>query len=570
MVSFSEQTYSKRLLLLISWGHWFTFFNIVAAIALSSIYLFTESFPETLLGQTYLITNWISHIAFLIFMSFMLILFPMILIFPNTRFIRTAASIVYTAILLSLLLDVYVYSQLGYHLNASSTSQIGALISALIEDDTRLFWSIGLILCMVLLSFQFVASNYAWKHLRNLQKTKFSDKIVIGLVTAFCFSHIVHIWADTELNYDILRQDSFLPLTYPATAKTLLTKYNMFDKTDYIDRKTAPLSFTEPVPNYPTLTKQCSLKSPSRSVFVVLTDEILSDSQIEQIKQRSGQGAISLNDYVDNAELKNAWFNLLFGLPSIYREDMLSQGTDPILFQAATQLDLMKTITIIDQDGEFFREDNWYEELFSAITHLEDISSLTSESTLNEVDPGIHFIYFSDSTDFQFELFMDALLLSQRQKTDNEKDIIWVSTLGNKTGKDRFIRKPAFALLPQRKSQNVNDVVGPMDFPATVVEEWLNCDIASSSHSNGTNITKVKKDRIMANTAAEGIIVYSKDKAVLIDQNGNFQSYSQQLETPIVINADFPLMIDGVHFIRQFATMNKLDGKAVDNSANDN
>ena len=230
----------------------------------------------------------------------------------------------------------------------------------------------------------------------------------------------------------------------------------------------------------------------------------------------------------------------------------------------------MKTITIIDQDGEFFREDNWYEELFSAITHLEDISSLTSESTLNEVDPGIHFIYFSDSTDFQFELFMDALLLSQRQKTDNEKDIIWVSTLGNKTGKDRFIRKPAFALLPQRKSQNVNDVVGPMDFPATVVEEWLNCDIASSSHSNGTNITKVKKDRIMANTAAEGIIVYSKDKAVLIDQNGNFQSYSQQLETPIVINADFPLMIDGVHFIRQFATMNKLDGKAVDNSANDN
>ena len=182
----------------------------------------------------------------------------------------------------------------------------------------------------------------------------------------------------------------------------------------------------------------------------------------------------------------------------------------------------------------------------------------------------LYFIYFSDSTDFQFELFMDALLLSQRQKTDNEKDIIWVSTLGNKTGKDRFIRKPAFALLPQRKSQNVNDVVGPMDFPATVVEEWLNCDIASSSHSNGTNITKVKKDRIMANTAAEGIIVYSKDKAVLIDQNGNFQSYSQQLETPIVINADFPLMIDGVHFIRQFATMNKLDGKAVDNSANDN
>lgn len=565
MVSFSEQTYSKRLLLLISWGHWFTFFNIVAAIALSSIYLFTESFPETLLGQTYLITNWISHIAFLVFMSFMLILFPLILIFPNTKFIRTAASIVYTAILLSLLLDVYVYSQLGYHLNASSASQIGALISSLIEDNTRLFWSISLILCMVLLSFQFVASNYAWKHLRNLQKTKFSDKIIIGLVSAFCFSHIVHIWADTELNYDILRQDSFLPLTYPATAKTLLTKYNMFDKKDYIERKTAPLSFTDSLPSYPVLVEQCQANVVNQSIFVVLTDEILTEAQIDQVRQRSGHGSITLNEYVDNAELKNAWFNLLYGLPSIYREEILNQGTEPVLFQAARQLDLMRTITVIDKDGEFSREDNWYEELFSDITHLEDISSLTDESTLNEVDPGIHFVYFADSTDFQFELFMDALLLSQRQKAEKNKDIIWVSSLGNKTSKDRFIRKPAFAVLPSQANKAVNEVVGPMDFSATIIDEWLNCTIESKAHSNGSSITKIKNDRIMANTSAEGIIVYSKDKAVLIDQNGNFQSYSQQLETPIVINADFPLMIDGVHFIRQFATLNK----SVDKSANE-
>ncbi len=47
-------------------------------------------------------------------------------------------------------------------------------------------------------------------------------------------------------------------------------------------------------------------------------------------------------------------------------------------------------------------------------------------------------------------------------------------------------------------------------------------------------------------------MVFNKDKSVFIDQNGNFQSYSSQLQAPIVESADFPLMIDGVRFIKQF------------------
>ena len=52
MVSFDTKTYSKKLLHLISWSHWFTFFNIFAAIALSSYYLFSETAPTTLFRST--------------------------------------------------------------------------------------------------------------------------------------------------------------------------------------------------------------------------------------------------------------------------------------------------------------------------------------------------------------------------------------------------------------------------------------------------------------------------------------------------------------------------------------
>jgi hypothetical protein len=50
-----------------------------------------------------------------------------------------------------------------------------------------------------------------------------------------------------------------------------------------------------------------------------------------------------------------------------------------------------------------------------------------------------------------------------------------------------------------------------------------------------------------------GIVVFNKDKSMFVDQNGNFQSYSIQLAAPITATPDFPLMIDGVHFIKQFS-----------------
>ena len=144
MFSFDTQNYSKKLLQLISWSHWFTLFNIIAAIAISSFYLFSETAPETLLGQLYLVTTWISHIAFLTFMSFVLLIFPLIIIWPNTKVIRTSASFIFTFGLLLLILDGFIYSRLGYHLNASSSTQIIDLIKEITHDNVGCFTISGM------------------------------------------------------------------------------------------------------------------------------------------------------------------------------------------------------------------------------------------------------------------------------------------------------------------------------------------------------------------------------------------------------------------------------------------
>ena len=562
MVSFESKPYSKRLLQLISWSHWFTFFNIIAAILLSSIYVFSEAMPDTLLGQTYLVTTWLSHIAFLTFMSFVLILFPITLLFPRTRFIRVVASIIFSAQLLLLLLDAFIYTRLGYHLNISSSAPILDLINNEIQQNSRAFWFVSLVLTMVILSFELIASNYAWKHLKELQKTIFARFIVIPLVSFFLFSHIIHIWADANLEYDVLRQDTVLPLSYPSTAKTLLTKYGMFDQVDYIARRTSPLAFTDAVPQYPLYQGQCLNDTKlKQSVFMVITDQILQTQQLDKIKQRTKQGVLSLDNHIDNASPKEAWFNLFYSLPSIYQKALFEQQAQPLLFQIMAQKNLATSLTIVGEDHNEASVINTHgllsltNKLFPTVTKLADISSLIFADKLNSYAPGLHVFYFKGNNSYQFELFLDALMSVQNNQRGNKKlkDILWISSIGNSTTETSLSIKPALLVLPASKNSSIDKLTSHMDMQPTLIKNWLNCDIKATSYSNGTDIKKLNNDRIIANTMDNGIVVFNKDKSMFVDQNGNFQSYSIQLAAPITAKPDFPLMIDGVHFIKQFS-----------------
>jgi len=581
MVSFDTKSYSKKLLHLISWSHWFTFFNILAAISLSSYYLFSDTAPTTLLGQAYLVTTWVSHIAFLTFMSFVLVLFPLTLILPHTKFIRTSGSIIFTIGLLLLVLDAFIYSRLGYHLNASSSTQIVSLLKDIAKDNS-LFFTIGGAVGILILAFELAVSNYAWKHLKQLQKTVFARFVIFALVLSFFFSHVTHIWADANLDYDILRQDTMLPLSYPATAKTLLTKYGLFNIEDYIERKNSPLSFSHAIPSYPVMSAGLCLdeqqsKTPTNSTFVILTEQQVSIAQLTQFMGRTSATSLHLTNNIDTGLNDDAWFNLLYSLPSIYQEGILKQSIKPLLFQRIEQENLSTSLTIISdefsvqtlqgdasQENTAILEPQWFEALFNKKTELENVSSLLFAEKLNNKKPGLHFIYFKNShaidaktavknnNQYQFELFVDALLLAQKQKT--EKDIIWISSIGNQGNETRLNTKPALFIYPETTKAIHKDIAfntSNMDLQPTLMNQWLNCNL--NINGNGSDLSSLNKDRIIANTTDKGIIIFDKDKSVFVDQNGNFQSYSRQLSAPITVNADFPLMIDGVHFIKQFS-----------------
>lgn len=552
MATIVSKDYSKKLLKLISWSHWFTFFNIAIAIICSVIYVISEPLPESLLGQVYLFANWFSHMAFITFLAFLLIVFPITLLLPYTRFIRGSGSVVFTIFVMLLVLDGYIYSQLGYHINGSSTEQILAVINTQIQANSRAFWFTAIVLCLVALSVQLVISNYAWKHLDQLQKTTFAKYIVHSFLALFFFSHITHIWADANLKYDILRQDNVLPLSYPSTAKTLLTKYGLFDKKAYLERRTDPLSFSHDVPSYPQLSEQCKAHDKAQRMFLLLTDNALTQKNINQFAQRTHLNTTKLLRHTDSANTADAWFNLFYSLPTIYQDDILAQQTTPVLFQAIAQAGLTANFTQVG--GDALAVPSWLENTFSSTKHVADISPFVNAKTLKEIEPGLHVIYFAQSDNYQYQVFVDALILAQKQF--RQQDMVYISRIGNDNLSDSLSMKPAMLISPDATRRDVAQRTNQMDIVPTLMNHWLGCDSDVEQYSVGLPLSEIKTDRILANTSEQGIMVFDKDRSVFVDQNSNFQTFSQRLGEPIMDKKDFPLLIDGIHFINQFSAQN--------------
>lgn len=554
MVSTENTTYSKRLLQLISWGHWFTFFNILAAIAISITYLIVEGKPNGFIATIYMLTTWVSHMAFLTFLGFVLLVFPLTLLFPRIRFIRGAASIIFTLVLTLLVIDSISYSQLGYHLNLDSSGKILSLLKDQFRDyQVPFYWLVGVSL-LAILAFELVISNYSWKHLKQLQQKGIGRYFTLVWVTSFFISHLTHIWADAKLEYSVLRQDNMLPLSYPTTAKTLLTKYGLVNQESYINKLNQPMAFSVKTPDYPSVDNQCAVAdAPEQSVFILLNDSPLTSKQTKRLLRRSDDGGQLVTNLVDASTTNEAWFNLMYSLPSVYKDGIVAQQQAPVLMQLLEQQSLNRSLAIIGDDVQTLP--TWLSDLFSQTRYFADISPFVTAQKLNNLPVGLYVFYFAEPGDYQFSLFSDALLLAQEQK--QSQDIIFASSLGNKSKESRFMSKPGVVIWPERSDDAVTELASHMDIQTTLIERWLNCDIDRKSYSSGRDIFDLPSDRVLANTLQDGIVIFQKDKTVFVDDKGNFESFSSQLDTPLSQSDDFPRLIEGVKFINQFSVQNR-------------
>lgn len=261
----------KKVNRLLNWGHWFSFFNILLALVITAMFWWSEPLPQTALGWIYLGLNWLGHTAFICFMFFILTIFPLSLIFPYQRHIRGLAAALASLGLVVLIFDAYVYSQLGYHIGSASFDQTIDLLRQQVVTNLRNFILIVLVVGGLLFALELYISNLCWKKITRLSQSGLGNPALAVFFGSFMASHIMHIYADATLHWDITRQDNILPFSYPATAKSLLARYQLVDLTERAQRQAERLNLNTLYPSDNQLT--CNLPMQG-STLILLTDAL--------------------------------------------------------------------------------------------------------------------------------------------------------------------------------------------------------------------------------------------------------------------------------------------------------
>ena len=111
-----RQRYREKVSQMVSWGHWFALFNILLSLVIGSRYLFIADWPTTLAGRIYSYVSIIGHFSFLVFATYLLILFPLTFIVGSQRLMRFLSVILATAGMTLLLIDSEVFTRFHLHL----------------------------------------------------------------------------------------------------------------------------------------------------------------------------------------------------------------------------------------------------------------------------------------------------------------------------------------------------------------------------------------------------------------------------------------------------------------------
>ncbi len=533
MILDPNQPFIDKAQRLSSWGHWFTFFNILLALVISSSFIATDASPTTPLGFSYLITNWIGHTAFLTFISFVLTIFPVSLVFPYPKHIRGVAAITATCGMVLLSIDAYSYSRLGYHISGASLEQVVTLLTnSWNNHPVRSFlWVFGISSAILLM--ELLISNFTWKRLENLRERALGARLSVFFLTAFIVSHLIHIWADATLDYDVTKQNNMFVFSYPATAKTLLAKNGLLDEKQHKAQRDNQLSLKQNLDFYPSRQQlQCKVDEINTDLQILITTTPM---DIATVGQLFTQGYILFDKHYVPSNTEDAIFNLLYGLPAVYKDSIIAHSQRPQWYEIAQshQLDVD-----LDVANSAILAGYGY------ITEGQPAAIATRKITIKQIET-------SALNQYLTSLEGNVIVISgkSQQSADANASAIVKTPLLVK-----------WATPIRYKGQ----VTQNLDINATLIQSWLHCDsdklAAKEDGDNdiyGKNILRKRPKVLAANYTNGTIISIRKDKITLLDEQGNNRIISATNGYPLNQEPDIPTLNDTIQLLKQYSFREK-------------
>ncbi|NZA83659.1 LPS biosynthesis-modulating metalloenzyme YejM [Escherichia coli] len=553
-----RQRYREKVSQMVSWGHWFALFNILLSLVIGSRYLFIADWPTTLAGRIYSYVSIIGHFSFLVFATYLLILFPLTFIVGSQRLMRFLSVILATAGMTLLLIDSEVFTRFHLHLNPI----VWQLVINPDENEMARDWQLMFISVPVILLLELVFATWSWQKLRSLtRRRRFARPLAAFLFIAFIASHVVYIWADANFYRPIPMQRANLPLSYPMTARRFLEKHGLLDAQEYQRRLIEQGNPDAVSVQYPLSELRYRDMGTGQNVLLITVDGLNYSRFEKQMPALAGfaEQNISFTRHMSSGNTTdNGIFGLFYGISPSYMDGILStrtpaalitalnqQGyqlglfssdgfTSPLYRQALlsdfsmpsvrTQSDEQTATQWINWLGRYAQEDNrWFSWVSFNGTNIDDSNQQAFARKYSRA---------AGNVDDQINRVLNALRDSG--KLDNTVVIITAGRgIPLSEEEETFdwshghLQVPLVIHWPGTPAQRINALTDHTDLMTTLMQRLLHVSTPASEYSQGQDLFNPQRRHYWV-TAADNdtLAITTPKKTLVLNNNGKYRTYN--------------------------------------------
>lgn len=553
-----RQRYREKVSQMVSWGHWFALFNILLSLVIGSRYLFIADLLTTLAGRIYSYVSIIGHFSFLVFATYLLILFPLTFIVGSQRLMRFLSVILATAGMTLLLIDSEVFTRFHLHLNPI----VWQLVINPDENEMARDWQLMFISVPVILLLELVFATWSWQKLRSLtRRRRFARPLAAFLFIAFIASHVVYIWADANFYRPITMQRANLPLSYPMTARRFLEKHGLLDAQEYQRRLIEQGNPDAVSVQYPLSELRYRDMGTGQNVLLITVDGLNYSRFEKQMPALAGfaEQNISFTRHMSSGNTTdNGIFGLFYGISPSYMDGILStrtpaalitalnqQGyqlglfssdgfTSPLYRQALlsdfsmpsvrTQSDEQTATQWINWLGRYAQEDNrWFSWVSFNGTNIDDSNQQAFARKYSRA---------AGNVDDQINRVLNALRDSG--KLDNTVVIITAGRgIPLSEEEETFdwshghLQVPLVIHWPGTPAQRINALTDHTDLMTTLMQRLLHVSTPASEYSQGQDLFNPQRRHYWV-TAADNdtLAITTPKKTLVLNNNGKYRTYN--------------------------------------------
>ncbi len=595
-----ENTYGERVSRLVSWGHWFAFFNIVAAMLIGTRYITQSPWPETFLGQLYLTVSWVGHFGFLVFALYLLVLFPLTFILPSRKLFRLAAVCYATIGLTILLVDTQAYQSINLHL----TPVVWELLfsdskSAVSSDLQHLFVVLPLIFMLEL-----GLSEWVWHKQRRLSQKRIGRPIAAVFFLCFIASHLIYIWADAYFYNPVTSQRSNFPLSYPMTAKSFMEKHGLLDRDEYMKRLEENKNHNVDLMRYPLDKLTFNRRGDRLNILLVSINNLRADRVSDKYMPNLSAFAdnnLKFNNHYSSSNDSFGVFGLFYGLPSSYAPSIKAQGSEPVLLSTledrgyhfglfsgdnfedelysevifrhlhlAKQLE-QRTSTAADQGIKQWQ--NWLDKedetpwfTFLEITTVENFDSYTQQhkglSASEKFKAGYNEAV--QAADFNVKQILDTLKTHQlldstvvifTSNHGTEFNETNTNSWGSNSNYSRYqLQVPMIIHWPGKMSAQFNHMTSHLDLSVTLMQDLLGVSSSPTDFSSGRNLFDESRRKWILAGDSRDIALISANETTVVDKFGNYKLYDKNYKRLRNESPKLPILMQGLTELQRFYT----------------